>query len=350
MNGVMTMLEQLKPFLIGQRIIKTGIAVALTSLICLMFNLPAIYAVITAIVTIEPNTYDSIRKGMVRLPAAAIGAGIATISVYFLGETYVTYTIAAVGTIYLCQKLKLFDGTLVATLTAVAMIPELDGPLLIQFLIRLGTTMIGISVSSMVNVMIFPANYFKKINDKTYIHIDEAKQVLHGIVSPYRMSISGYEESLNYMNFKRSLAKTDQLMGYQRKELRVHRFRFKNYRNFLLLRERMDLLHRLELHLGNLYYIGRIQTLTLIERELLDEIGRLLPSLNYDGAKGMSDEHYKIIHELDQALRYEYAIPPENEEFDKSHYLNKNTRFFYELLSSFEVLGDLQTRQKNPSI
>lgn len=344
------MFEQLRPFLIGQRIIKTGIAVALTSMICLLFDLPAIYAVITAIVTIEPNTYDSIRKGMVRFPAAGIGAGIATLSVYFLGETYMTYTIAAVGTIYLCQKLKLFDGTLVATLTAVAMIPDLDGPLLMQFLTRLGTTMIGISVSSIVNVTIFPANYFKKIHVQTYRHIDEAKRVLQGIVMPYEMSGTSNGDSLNYMKFKRSLAKTDQLMGYQRKELRVHRFRFKNYRNFLLLRERMDLLHRLELHLGNLYYIGRIQKLTMIERELLDEIGQLLPSLKYGDSNGMSDEHYKIIHELDQALRYEYAFPSEGGEFDKTHYLNKNTRFFYELLSSFEVLGDLQTRQKNPSL
>lgn len=343
----------LKSFLIGQRMMKTGIAVAVTSFICLWFNLPAIYAVITAIVTIEPNTYDSVRKGMVRFPAAAIGAGIATLSVYFLGETFVTYTIAALGTIYLCQKLKLFDGTLVATLTAVAMIPELDGPLFMQFITRLSTTMIGISVSSIVNITIFPANYFKRIHHQTFIHIDEAKRVLQGLVLPYSMTRNVNVDTMHYMKFKRSLAKTDQLMGFQRKELRVHRFRFKNHRNFLILRERMDLLHRLELHLGNLQFLGRIQKLTLIERELLDEIARLLPTIDYyheDEKEGISDEHFKIIHELDQALRYEYGQSEQDQTIGKNHYLNHNTRFFYELLSSFEILGDLYSQQKNPSL
>ena len=41
---------------------KTGIAVFLTVLVCEFFNIPTIFAVITAIVTIEPTATDSIKK------------------------------------------------------------------------------------------------------------------------------------------------------------------------------------------------------------------------------------------------------------------------------------------------
>ncbi|WP_347568885.1 aromatic acid exporter family protein [Evansella sp. AB-P1] len=38
---------------IGERVLKTGIAVFITAGICLAYDLPAIFAVITAIVTID---------------------------------------------------------------------------------------------------------------------------------------------------------------------------------------------------------------------------------------------------------------------------------------------------------
>ena len=41
---------------------KTGIAVFLTVLVCEFFNIPTIFAVITAIVTIEPTATDSIKR------------------------------------------------------------------------------------------------------------------------------------------------------------------------------------------------------------------------------------------------------------------------------------------------
>ncbi len=48
--------------IIGNRVIKTGIAVFFTALICNWFDFPPTFAVITAIVTIEPTVTDSIKK------------------------------------------------------------------------------------------------------------------------------------------------------------------------------------------------------------------------------------------------------------------------------------------------
>lgn len=60
--------------IIGARTIKTGLATFLTSLFCLMLDLTPIFAILTAIVTIEPTAKASLKKGYRRLPATVIGA------------------------------------------------------------------------------------------------------------------------------------------------------------------------------------------------------------------------------------------------------------------------------------
>ena len=80
---------------------KTGMAVFATATICYYFDLPVVFAVIIAIATIEPTASDSIRKGMIRFPAALIGAGLAMTFTYWFGHSPITYTLAAVFTIYL---------------------------------------------------------------------------------------------------------------------------------------------------------------------------------------------------------------------------------------------------------
>ncbi|MGQ0438160.1 aromatic acid exporter family protein, partial [Bacillus sp. B-TM1] len=111
----------------------------------------------TAIVTIEPTATDSIKKGLVRFPASTIGSAYAMTFTFFLGHQALSYALAAMFTIVTCQKLKLHAGTLVATLTAVAMIPITADHYFTAFLIRLATTSTGIIVSTVVNFFILPS-------------------------------------------------------------------------------------------------------------------------------------------------------------------------------------------------
>lgn len=55
----------------GSRVFKTAIAIFITAWVCELLNWPPVFAVITAIVTLEPTVYDSIKKGIVRFPASA---------------------------------------------------------------------------------------------------------------------------------------------------------------------------------------------------------------------------------------------------------------------------------------
>lgn len=150
--------------LVGERVIKTGVAVFVTAVICQMLQLSIVYAVITAIVTIEPTASDSIKKGIIRFPASVIGASYALGFTYWLGHGAISYTLAATLTIFTCNKLRLEAGTLVATLTAVAMIPSIHDQFLLSFVERLGTTSIALIVSTLVNILILPPKFATMIS------------------------------------------------------------------------------------------------------------------------------------------------------------------------------------------
>lgn len=50
--------------IIGARTIKTGLATFFTSLFCMLLNLTPIFAILTAIVTIEPTAKASLKRGI----------------------------------------------------------------------------------------------------------------------------------------------------------------------------------------------------------------------------------------------------------------------------------------------
>lgn len=330
---------------IGGRIIKTAISVFITSMICLAFDLPAIFAVITAIVTIEPTTHDSIRKGMVRFPASAIGAALAAGTVYFFGESAITYAVAATGTIILCQKLKLYEGTLVATLTAVAMIPGLQDDLLLSFLLRLGTTLIGITVSASVNVLILPANYLDDISYRNHRHIEQIQHTLTDSFNRLMMSYqNNHHHSESYEKLKRQLAKTEQLLHFQRKELRYHRFKTQKYRQFSYEKQTNQFIQRAVLHLGNLQYLRKTILFTEYELKLLKraeaEFSQLLTNLE----KSIEDSYFQFIDDLNQHLHYEFSQSRPSAFHQLTihdHQLSEKVILFYELLALHDLLEDL---------
>src|SRR5690606_40531538 len=121
-----------------------GIAIFLTATICLWLDWPPVFAVITAIVTIEPTVSDSIKKGLVRFPASAIGSAFAVFFITLFGNSPITYTLAAVATLLVCSRLKLHSGLLVATLKAVDMVVVIHDHFLISLFISLGKTTVSI--------------------------------------------------------------------------------------------------------------------------------------------------------------------------------------------------------------
>jgi len=239
---------------IGNRVIKTAISIFITAWICELLNWPPVFAVITAIVTIEPTVSDSIKKGIVRFPASAIGSAYAVIFISFFGNSPITYTLAAFFTIFTCFKLRIHAGLLVATLTSVAMVEVIHSNLFIAFLIRLGTTSIGLIVSTVVNMFVWPPDYTKEIklnirsiSKRTALLIEKIFQdILEG----------NHEDDLLDKNLVKrmdnNLTKTERLMKFQKEESKYHPLVGSERDKFIVIQSKLNTLRLLHYHLDNL--------------------------------------------------------------------------------------------------
>lgn len=204
----------------GSRILKTGIAIFLTAVICEWFGWPPVFAVITAIVTIEPTVSDSIKKGLVRFPASAIGSAFAVLFITLFGNSPITYTLAAVATILVCYRLNLHAGLLVATLTSVAMVEVIHDHVLVSFFIRLGTTTIGLLVSTAVNMLVFPPDYSTDILKSIHSISVRAGNLLEHTFRTilFDGDANLHEDKKIVKQLTTEIRKTEKLVHYQRDE------------------------------------------------------------------------------------------------------------------------------------
>lgn len=241
----------------GTRILKTGIAIFLTALICEWLDWPPVFAVITAIVTIEPTVSDSIKKGLVRFPASAIGSAFAVLFIALFGNSPITYTLAAVATILACYRLKLHAGLLVATLTAVAMVEVIHDHVLIAFFIRLGTTTVGLLVSTAVNMFVFPPNYQTDIIKSIRRISEHAGRMLENTFHTIL-----FEDDAKFLEDKElmkrltaEIQKTEKLIQFQRDDFSLYA-KVRNREAELQMAEKQLLfLHNLKFHLDALLRI-----------------------------------------------------------------------------------------------
>ncbi|MBM7552917.1 aromatic acid exporter family protein [Thalassobacillus pellis] len=339
------MLNQLRSFkLFGSRTLKTGIAVFFTALICGYFDWPVIFAVITAIVTIEHTAADSIRKAAVRFPASAIGAVLATTFYGLLGKGAITFALAAMLTIAVCHRLGLNDGILVATITAIAMIPTFQEHYVVSFLIRLGTTSIGIVISTLVNFFLLPPNYFPSIHQNIPRLYSQSSalmaQILQPLISGNRRNYRSLERS--YRQLTSLLEETLQLAKFQREEWKYHKHSSKEVRAIHFSQKQLTLLQQITYHLGNLRYIRTTQE-DFSEREL-EVLKRMILSfvaiLKKPG-DGMPPEHIKGIQELDEMF-WKWKEEHVKQETEQKHHLPPQTVLIYELLCLHEVLEELE--------
>src|SRR5699024_1959960 len=195
---------------------------------------------------------------LIRFSASAIGSAYAVLFIALFGNSTITYTLAAVFTIVTSYKLKLHAGLLVATITAVAMIEVVSDNYFLSFLVRLGTTSIGLIVSTVVNMFILPPNYIKEINDNI-------KKLYRGI-SRHTLYIITFEKA-----YSKQIKKTEELIRFQKDETNFHPLAGSKKEDFFIARNQIDNLKLMVYHLTNLKNISIENVQLTTEEKLLIE-------------------------------------------------------------------------------
>ncbi|WP_182199678.1 aromatic acid exporter family protein [Paraliobacillus salinarum] len=332
--------------LIGSRVVKTGVAVFLTSLICQWLNWPAVFAVITAIVTIEPTVNDSIKKGMIRFPASAIGSAYAVFFISLFGNSPLTYTAAAIFTIITCFKLKLHAGLLVATLTSVAMIEVIHDHYLIAFFIRLGTTSIGLLVSTAVNMFVLPPNYTSRILTNIDVMMsntgEELKAIAKDILFQTKDCAQRVRVQETFAQLKKKLDITDQLLNYQQSEARYHRLSLERKQELVDEEEKLAVLRLIHYHIGNLINTPFDQITWTNEQcnQIVNTVQALADTMeNPDSFRIRQHRQYikNLMKQFWQCKQEEQLINKE----DPAVFFNPEIIILYELLSIYHLVEQL---------
>lgn len=339
------MVSLLKKFnILGSRTLKTGISVFVTAFICLLFNLPVTFAVITAIVTIENTAADSIKKALVRFPASAIGALLAALSFGILGQNALTFALAATLTIAVCYRLKLYDGILVATITAVAMIPDFDSHYIASFFSRLGTTSIGIVVSSLVNFFLLPPDYSKMIYKNVEELFCRAADILDHTLQTCmdKQSEESRRMQRTYRQLTFKLEKTYQLSQFQREEWKYHKHSKQDMQAFQYAQKKLNTLQQIVYHLGNLQYVNlNVNAFSKDEKSLILSIISSMAEILRTPSHEMTDEHFKQIEALDKEFwHWKEEHIEQNSKY--RHHFPPQTIVIYELLCLHDVLEELE--------
>ncbi|HEX6593412.1 MAG TPA: aromatic acid exporter family protein [Bacillota bacterium] len=322
-------------FFPGGRIVKTAVAIFLTAWICQLFDWPPVFAVITAIVTIEPTVADSIRKGIIRFPASAIGAAYAVLFISLFGNSPITYTLAAFFTIATCYKLHLHAGLVVATLTAVAMIEVIHSNYVIAFFIRLGTTTIGLVVSTVVNLFVLPPNYkddiltnIRGIRKKTGVVIEKVfTDILHNKHDEDAVD----RKLMDQLNKK--VQQTETLARFQQDEAKFHPLIDHERKLFHRMKQSLTHLQLILYHLDNLINTSIKQiSWTEEERKIVIKAVHSLAN-NMKNKDNFDPAHHDRQRDLLMKLFWE-----DNEEMIRRNGKHP-TRFPPELIILYELLA-----------
>ncbi|MFZ4452867.1 FUSC family protein [Salibacterium aidingense] len=341
---------------LGARLIKTGIAVYVAAFICHWAGLPAAFAVITAIVTLEPTAAASIRKGIKRFPATLIGAALAVTAVSIFGHNAAAYAIAAVFTIYACNLLHLEVGTLVATLTAVAMIPVTEGAYFLSFVERAGTTTIGLAVSAMVNFSILHPRFSELISAKNTKIIDEITTVLEKRTEELCQDKPASKSTRQrFQQLQKNIDRAMDLVYYQREEWKYHRYSAKYIDYFTYENRRLEALERIVYHINSLFMLREVDdTFHYGEKELcMRGFQSIITVLNHP-EHHIPKEHHELVSEVDHHFWHIQETHPDMISYRYHHQFSKEIIVFYVILSIHDRLEDMeqlhQRHQKKHSL
>lgn len=334
--------SKLRSRIFGTRIFKTALSVFLTALICEWLNWPPVFAVITAIVTVEPTVAASIKKGIVRFPASAIGSLYAVFFIFLFGNSPITYTLAAFFTIFTCFRLHLHAGLLVATLTSVAMIEVIHDNLLISFLIRLGTTTVGLLVSTAVNMFILPPNYTKKIISnnadllkRTGIQLE---LIMKQLVKEGALTGNRKEINSRFSSLKKLLDQTEVLLQFQEAESKYHRLNEHAKNVFQLEQTTLARLRMVHYHIGNL--VNAPIEYVEWSKEESEEITKMVETLA-DYMKDPAIYKASAYRQQVKQLMDQFWETKKPSESDFPSLFTPEVIILYELLSIYHIVEDI---------
>lgn len=158
---------------IGARVLKTGIAIALSiyaSLILLPGSTGALAGIAAGIST-QPSVKKSFETFILRVFANTIGGITAVVMVFAIGNSPIAIGVTAIVTIAILNSVKLGDVISLTIVTSTVIMLSNTDDYIITAVLRVSETFLGVLISFLINWLIHPpkhdAQFFKILESTT---------------------------------------------------------------------------------------------------------------------------------------------------------------------------------------
>lgn len=152
---------------IGARVIKTGIAVAITMYVCKYFGLePAFFGAVSAVINMQPSIFLTLRAARDQILIHILGVTAGFFFGYFLGVNPLSAGLIVVLLIPTYAKLKLHSGITMGIVAALFVLSSSTEEFLYHALARTGVIFVGLASAMFINVLLWPPQYSKLLKAK----------------------------------------------------------------------------------------------------------------------------------------------------------------------------------------
>ncbi|WP_425059057.1 hypothetical protein SCACP_37090 [Sporomusa carbonis] len=151
---------------IGARVIKTGIAVAITMFFCKSLGLePAFFGAVSAVINMQPSIFLTLRAARDQILVHILGVAAGFFFGYFLGVNPMSAGLIVMLLIPLYIKLKLHSGITMGIVAALFVLSSSTEEFFMHALARTGVIFVGLGSAMLVNVMLWPPRYSKQLKE-----------------------------------------------------------------------------------------------------------------------------------------------------------------------------------------
>lgn len=152
---------------IGARVLKTGIAVAITMFFCKYLGLePAFFGAVSAVINMQPSIFLTLRAARDQIAVHLLGVTAGFFFGYFLGVNPFSAGLIVILLIPVYIKLKLHSGITMGIVAALFVLSSSTEEFIMHALARSGVIFVGLGSAMLVNVFLWPPRYTKLFKEK----------------------------------------------------------------------------------------------------------------------------------------------------------------------------------------
>ncbi|MCC5909548.1 MAG: FUSC family protein [Clostridiaceae bacterium] len=265
---------------IGLRTIKTGIAVTLSMIVAQFMGIESpFFAVVAAIIVMQPTVSDSWIKGVERTLGTLVGAVVGTIFAVLAPSNPLLAGIGIIILIIIMNKLKWGESITIAGVVFIGIFLNDEGGHITYAIHRMFDTAIGIIVAVIVNYTIYPPTYDVKVVDEINIITKNTLkyniEILDSLLQYKKANIETLD--MQIQKIETELAQSEKFLEMQKKEEAVNVYGGVRHKEMFIT---LSLAKEVLQHMQNMQYILEQGIGSEVIKLIEEDISKVKDNLN----------------------------------------------------------------------